>query len=67
MWLIGTVYNFSWAHRSLRLGGGSGAERRWTERTPVQAARLTDRRWSLYELLRFAVPPTPPGRGRRQR
>ncbi len=68
MWLIGTAYNFCRAHRSLRLVGGSGgaAARRRVERTPAQAAGLTDHRWSLYELLVFAVPPAPlKRRGRR--
>ncbi len=68
MWLVGTVYNFCQAHRSLRSpGGGSAtAKRRWIERTPAQAAGLTDHRWSLYELLVFAVPPaSPKRRGRR--
>jgi hypothetical protein len=67
MWLVGTVYNFCCAHRSLRLpGDGAAHKRRWIERTPAQAAGLTDHRWSLYELLSFAVPPTPPKRrGRR--
>lgn len=69
MWLIGTVYNFCRAHRSLRLaGGGSGTleRRRWVERTPAQATGLTDHCWSLYELLGFAVPPAvPKRRGRR--
>jgi transposase-like protein len=69
MWLIGTVYNFCRAHRSLRLAGSDVAEhRRWVERTPAQAAGLTDHRWSLYELLSFAVPPAPlKRRGRRPR
>ncbi len=62
MWLVvGTAYNnFCRAHRSVRLpGGGSGAaeRRRWVERTPAQAAGLTDHRWSLYELLSFAAFP----------
>lgn len=67
MWLIGTVYNFCRGHRSLRLRWASGgAHRRWLERTPAQAAGLTDHRWTLYELLSFTVPPTPPKRrGRR--
>ena len=69
MWLIGTAYNFCCWHRSLRLPGDSGAgERRWIERPPAQAAGLTDHRWTSYELLVFAVPPTPPkrrGRGPR--
>ena len=70
MWLVGTVYNFCCWHRSLRLAGDSAAhKRRWIERTPAQAAGLTDHRWSLYELLSFAVPPSPPKkrRGRRPR
>jgi transposase len=66
MWLIGTAYNFCCTHRSLRVAG-SGAERRWIERTPAQAAGLTDHCWSFYELLSFAVPPSqlPKRRGRR--
>src|SRR5215204_6524651 len=69
MWLIGTAYNFCCWHRSLRLpGDGEARQRRWIERTPAQAAGLTDHRWSLYELLVLAVPPTPPKRrGRRPR
>jgi hypothetical protein len=68
MWLIGTVYNFCCWHRSLRLLEDGATERRWIERTPAQAAALTDHRWSLYELLSFAVPPSPPKRrGRRPR
>ena len=67
MWLIGTVYNFCCEHRSLRIRCASGgAHRRWRERTPAQAAGLTDHRWTLYELLSFSVPPSPPKRrGRR--
>ncbi len=69
MWLIGTAYNFCRAHRSLRLPSSDPtAERRWVERTPAQAAGLTDHCWSLYELLSFSVPPAPPKRrGRRPR
>jgi hypothetical protein len=68
MWLIGTAYNFCRAHRSLRLPGSDPTERRWVERTPAQAAGLTDHRWTLYELLSFSVPPAPPKRrGRRPR
>jgi hypothetical protein len=68
MWLIGTVYNFCQTHRSLRLPRSDPAEtpRRWVERTPAQAAGLTDHRWSVYELLSFAVAPSAPKRrGRR--
>jgi hypothetical protein len=47
MWLVGTVYNFCRAHRSLRLVGSGATERRWIERTPAHAAGITDHRWSL--------------------
>jgi hypothetical protein len=46
MWLVGSCYNFLWAHRTL------GAER-----TPAIAAGLTDHRWTMEELLIFPVPP----------
>jgi hypothetical protein len=69
MWLVGTVYNFRRVHRSLRLPNEAGmvaGTHHWIERTPAQAAGLTDHCWSLYELLVFAVPPSPPKRrGRR--
>ncbi len=58
MWLVGSCYNFLWAHRSL---GG--------ERTPAMAAGLTEHRWTMEELLAFAVPPAelPRWRGRKPR
>jgi transposase-like protein len=73
MWLMGTCYNFLWAHRSLRqeCGGGGGGEEpsasKWIERTPAQAAGLTDHRWTMEELMRFVVMPArmPKRRGRR--
>lgn len=75
MWLVGVCYNFLWAHRSLRqerggaeeLPGGGGGK--WIERTPAQAAGLTDHRWTLKELMSFAVAPAeiPKRRGRRPR
>jgi hypothetical protein len=78
MWLIGTCYNFVWLHRSLRQErGGSGGDddddgdelsaSKWIERTPAQAAGLTDHRWTLEELMSFVVVPTriPKRRGRR--
>lgn len=35
MWLVGTVYNFCRAHRSLRLwSGGAGEQQRWVARGP---------------------------------
>jgi transposase-like protein len=58
MFLVGSCYNFLWAHRTL------GAER-----TPAIAAGLTDHRWTMEELLAFAVPPAelPRWRGRKPR
>jgi len=62
MWLVGATYNFSWAHRSLgeRLGGTP---------TPAMVAGITDHRWSIEELMAFAVPPAelPRWRGRKPR
>jgi transposase-like protein len=56
MWLVGTTYNLVWGHRSL----GEG-------RTPAMAAGLTDRRFSMEEMLSYPVPPTelPKWRGRK--
>lgn len=70
MWLVGARYNFCWPHDSLRyrrsVGDPSGGK--WVERTPAQAAGLTDHCWSLSELLTFRVPPAPVKRqGRRPR
>ena len=42
MWLVGSCYNFVWAHRTLG-----------EERTPAMAAEITDHRWSMEELLTF--------------
>ena len=61
MYLIGTVYNFCTPHASLAHAG------RGT--TPAMAASITDRCWTVQDLLSFHVPPprwTPPKqRGRR--
>ena len=56
MWLVGATYNLVWRHRSL----GEGY-------TPAMAARLTDHRWSIEELLMFPTPPAelPKWRGRK--
>ena len=72
MWLVGTCYNFLWVHSSLRQErGGGGGEKpsasKWIERTPAQAAGLTDDRWTFEELMSFVVVPAriPKRRGRR--
>jgi hypothetical protein len=72
MWLVGTCYNCCWPHRSLRrwrtAADPDPAGPHWVERTPAQAAGLTDHRWSLHQLLTFPVPPAPiKRRGRRPR
>jgi transposase-like protein len=57
MYLLGCVYNFCDWHQSLRLRlcvGRYGFH--WVQRTPALAARLTDHRWSLEELMIFKVP-----------
>jgi hypothetical protein len=56
MWLIGASYNLLWVHRSVG-----------EERTPAMAAGLTDHRWSMEELLSYAVPSAelPKWRGRK--
>ncbi|HEY7907479.1 MAG TPA: hypothetical protein VIC60_01340, partial [Thermomicrobiales bacterium] len=46
MWLIGTVYNVCTPHDSLPHNA-----------TPAMAARITDHRWSMDELLHYRVPP----------
>jgi transposase-like protein len=52
MYLVGSVYNFCTAHRSLRLSVPGGTTK-WQERTPAMAARWTDRVWSVQQLLSF--------------
>ena len=68
MWLVGCAYNFCWCHDSLRLAAPAGSGRRWQERTPAMAAGLTDRPWTMGELLSYQVPPpawqAPTRRGR---
>lgn len=48
MWLVGAVYNFCTPHASL--AGGQ---------TPTRAAGITDRVWTVRELLAYRVPPPP--------
>lgn len=56
MWLVGTAYNFCWAHESLRQPAPPGARRKWVARTPAMAAELTDHVWTMEELLHYRVP-----------
>jgi IS1 family transposase len=61
-----TYHNFILPHASLRLAlperepvPGTGAIKRWQPRTPAMAAGLTDRVWSVREVLQYRVPPRP--------
>src|SRR6266481_19128 len=64
--LYQVYYNFCLPHASFHmllpqpeLTNGSGSAKRWQPRTPAMAAGLTDRVWSLREVLRYRVPPWP--------
>jgi hypothetical protein len=66
--LFRTYHNFVLPHTSLRLPlseaiYGTGAVKRWQQRTPAMAAGLTDRVWSLREVLVYRVPPWPQPQG----
>src|SRR6266446_666194 len=59
-------YNFCLPHAGLRQAlpqpeptHGTGSARQWRPCTPAMAAGLTDRVWTLREVLRFRVPPWP--------
>ncbi len=69
MWLVGVTYNFVRPHRSLRekrLGEAALGEGKWVERTPAEAAGLSDHQWEMEELMSCVVPPAelPKRRGR---
>jgi transposase-like protein len=59
MYLVGCAYNFCWDHDSLRHAGDAGEGLKWRPRTPAMAAGLTDRRWTMRELLSHSIPPPP--------
>jgi IS1 family transposase len=48
-------YNFVKTHKSLRLDVNCG-NKRWLQRTPAMAQKLTDHIWTLEELLTFRIP-----------
>ena len=48
-------YNFVKPHKSLRLMVNCG-KKRWLQRTPAMAQKLTDHIWTLKKLLTFRVP-----------
>jgi IS1 family transposase len=64
--LFQTYYNFCLPHASLRQPlplpmstNGTGSTKQWRPQTPAMAAGLTDRVWTLREVLLFRVPPWP--------
>jgi IS1 family transposase len=64
--LYHVYYNFCLPHASLRLPlpqseptHDNGSTKQWRPRTPAMAAGLTDRVWTLREVLLFRVPPWP--------
>ena len=64
--LYHVYYNFCLPHASLRVPllqplptNGTGSAKAWRPRTPAMAAGLTDRVWTLREVLLFRVPPWP--------
>jgi hypothetical protein len=66
--LFQTYHNFVLPHASLRIAlsnvtHGTASVQRWQQRTPAMAAGLTNRVWSLREVLRFRVPPWPQPQG----
>ena len=54
MYVIGSTYNFCWAHHEL-----SNSKHFGYQCTPAMAAGLTDHIWSVSELLSFKVVPAP--------
>jgi hypothetical protein len=64
--LFHVYHNFVLPHASLRQPlqvpestKGSGSAKLWQPYTPAMAARVTDHRWTLQEVLLFRVPPWP--------
>ena len=64
--LFQAYHNFCLPHASLRLPlpevemiSEKGSIKRWQQQTPAIAAGLTDRVWSLRDMLMYRVPPWP--------
>lgn len=61
-YLVGTVYNFCKAHKSLRRKvfiDSSALNYRYLKCSPAMAAGITSHIWSIQELLSFKIPPDP--------
>jgi IS1 family transposase/transposase-like protein len=68
--LFQVYHNVCLPHASLRLAlaapeliEGTGGVKKWRQRTPAMAAGLTNRVWSLREVLMYRVPPWPQPQG----
>jgi len=68
--LFQAYHNFCLPHASIRLPlaepeptNGTGSVKKWRPCTPAMAAGLTERVWTLREMLLFRVPPWPSQRG----
>jgi IS1 family transposase len=68
--LYHTYYNFCLPHTSLRVPlthpqptKGTGSAKRWYPCTPAMATGLTDRVWTVREVLLFRIPPWPQPQG----
>jgi IS1 family transposase/transposase-like protein len=64
--LFQAYHNFCLPHANLRLPlpefeaiPGTGTVKKWQPRTPAMAAGMTDRVWSLRDVLMYRVPPWP--------
>ena len=64
--LYHVYHNFCLPHAALRVPlaapeptNGTGSARQWRPQTPAMAAGLTDRVWTLRDVLMFRVPPWP--------
>jgi transposase-like protein/IS1 family transposase len=62
MYLVGVLYNFCTFHQSLRYRNAEPKANKWSERTPAMASGLTERIWSVGEVLEYKLtpPPAPP-------
>ncbi len=60
MWLVGCTYNFCWPHHELsrRLARAQGRKGEVLT-SPAMAAGLTERLWSVHEVLTCRIPPPP--------
>jgi hypothetical protein len=56
MWQVGCAYNFCGEHDTLLVAVPAGSGQQWEGRTPAMAAKLTDHRWELREVLGERLP-----------